>query len=1058
MPKKQVLSTELVNNRGAFSERAANRAIKIIDEMDPEELRYRIETEPEKLVKEINQDAPIYELGLSSRYVRQLREDAFPGIPEPDAKTKRQRQKDQESLSEKVHNIFTLHMAIFDAYHDPAAQHPRFASQMPIFSDTSPEGLQRAAEYIDAFDHGTVEEKAEQLIRNLQDSGKIDLAKLDPNRAETYLEHTRDVLRVMQVGTEAQNAIGFLQANAPEKLRDPRLQEFMQKVNAMQELGSCFGTNLDMMCSSLYPELGMIKDPAFQAWDPERSVTIHPEDDPDEPEEREGTVYDKYISASGLEYRDASAASYLKKLNFTKQLNTPLADPTKSWEEKLREVMQMDDRLHVRQYLAAEPVPVPPEKTPGLLPQLGVIPMRSHETEMLLDRYLYHAEVSGFNPSSFHPGLAGDMERLYVKNEKGLFTPAVKPGQTRLTESQIKDLLTSDGKYAFFPAGEKAPQLFVGGKPKKPEKTPKFGPEGSARMKNAPEEQLAREKNVHALELRAFSLNRVESMLSAVFGSDLHNEGNEVGRTYQQTMVHRFRQQPGAEYPDPGKRLTQADVSALTMLSIANTDVNGDKSPVNDPAATAYGGFSMIVNDLSIQRENTNTGIYMEWAVSGRQALAPKLGAFCRDGDPAGLAETIVKGISVLNLTSKNRYDLEGTSLAELIPAVRTTELLENHPELLEAAQSYARQSGMLEQFETARKECAANAKLFGFIRDGMECERRRMEPGMNSRETEAQTRLYSFLKEDYRKHTEIQSGMLGAEVAEVAMAQAEAMQNAKPADILRVQTTFGGKREMLLSEKPMSRAIQLAFQHEGGLEALNSIVAGSGETPDAEQIQGMLEDYGLIPKDDEKPTQDFDYDAAINGFNEKYAYMFDPAETEAAQKRYQSFMDEFALDYNDLRELAANRNISVDEYVSRAMEENRRAEQSAQPEAATLDEVKARLSGENIGRLSGEELCTSFRDLNRISSENRKDGPTAIQCEKLMERLYRHMSDYEKQNPAFTKEKDRYLKKQDYLDAKETIRRGTDAAKQLGGQPEARQELRQEPEQPKKAAPGMMK
>ncbi len=1046
MPKKQKYKSEdLKKTKPYFTEIASGRSVNITEELDADELRFQVETDPQRLADRLNEDAPIYELALSDNDLQTMLQEAFPDHVRPDADTRRERQLLQERLSREIHSMYMKHNMVLKAYQDRTKQLERQITSAFLFTDFSPEGLAEARDYLRAFESDSTEAQAEALIGMLQKVARIDLTQLDPGKTETYENHLADVMQVAQVGAEAQKYFAFFRQKAPEKLEDPRLQEFLRKANAMYELSGVLKPGLDLLCSSLYPELGFWENPAVADLDTERPAMLHPEDAPgdyawDDQTEVESTVGEKYIDADGFTQKDGSAYSYLKQAVWVKNMASPLMDRNRTMQERLDAFDRMDDHFQIKQYRKNAPA-AQPARTPQLLPKIGVIPLENTETQRLLDDYLYRNGAEGI--PQFHPGLPGDVSRLYVKNDRGVFVPACMQGQSRLTESQVRDVLTTSGKYLCFPAGETAPQIFENGKLTKVEKPEalKLGDEAKNRMQKMPAELLEREKQVRKLERAAFSLNRVEQMEKAVFGPSLTDRGSEEGRNYQQVLVDLLAKRPGTEYPDVGGRLSEKDITALTMLSIARPDVNGGKYPTGTPEGNAYGGFSMLVNDFYIQRKNSNTNYFTEWAVSGRQAMATALDRFVKaDGDPAALASTVVKGIGVLNLACKNRLQLEGASLAELIPALRVTELLETRPELLAAARTYAESHGVAQQFESDWKECRASAGLFRTMRAGMEAERTLLETSITAvekdgwvtvekteppKEAVQQARLSSFLKEEYKDYVNRTSLKLGDQQDAIVSEMVEKTAQYQGEEQVKATSGYQAMMDMLLLEEPLSPATQLAYLHEGGLEALNRVVEGAGTPLETEKVLGTLEDYGLIPKAGEN-AEAFDYDRAISDFNVKYAGSFAPSKD--AEAKYKAFAEEYGLEYEDLRDLAANKGISMDEYIRRATAENRRETMTG------LEDVKERLRDDKIRELSPEMMCSTFKELNYISATNTDDLKTLGQCETLMNRLYMHMVAYEKLNPEFLQVKDKHLRRQDYLDARDTVRRGVVAVQKLTG------------------------
>lgn len=1081
--------------------------------------------DPAGALENITPDYLIPDFLANEEKIQDFLKTAAPGMGTPESTDKADFLKQHKEICEKVTDCAVYRAAVETLIVNRGYNVERAVQTMYIIGDLSPETLAIQERLYKAFNKnapGTKEERKEALICFLERLGKINISGLDYMNPKAMLQNINDAMTVANIGSEL---VG-LKAYATEEfgedfLSDPRLKEFCGKFAPMEGLSTGINTSIEMMCSNLYPKIGLDILKHIDR-DPEKTYHVKLLDGGEEA----NVPFDQYTQNLELLSNpdDVSARAFGSKLAFAVTDKSMLIkDFSKPFTQTLLEFYASPD-ADKYSTLKYSNIPQSIEKAPaGAAAPTDFRVNEAHITaetasEKAADNFLYNGSASG--RAVFSPYCPSDAARLYVRSEDGTyvraFPEADRVGWKGLTEEQRSDIFGSEEKYIYFPAGSTVPMIFKTNKDRfelsevpadTAEKKYVLDEEGTRRrncMLNSDEIRLLNEeKRRHEIDVDLYDMNRVREMQKSIYGGNFEDIGSEEYRTFTQNVVKAFADSPKKEqmtYPEPCSDLTKDELAALTLLSFGNPDVNGYKHRGVIPESSAGSEFQMAVNDMYIQRANLATSSYMRSAFDARIALAPALKKYAESGDPGSLAETIAKGMRTLSIFCSNTGNLDVKFMTELIPAKMVSDLLDRKPELLDAAMEYAVLHG-IDTFADDLKRCRLSATVYDNAQDYLNAERRLLaynageltdDKGMTvsvrdeeRRELELKRRKYNFLNQSAKSHfyattetiLKIYEKELPKRIMEVAKIGGD-------------QNAVADEERFIALSQPTSSVFQSLFTTKNGMKAFEAILETVADPDDFYEVNRALKQYGLIPGADkldpygynmsitksmqafymtDVPEPGFDFEKAADKCLEtlgKYAEknVGEPTEksgelteknskltekfSELTEKfnerldelteKYSGLLTELGLNMNDIRSLAFANGVTIEQYLSAAAGENMNAEANAptkeEPEnkEPTLGDFEKLLKDDSIRTLSPEKMCTTLKQLNSFASKHSGDIYAAYQSGELLAKLCLHIHEYENGHKDFVTGKARYVRSQDFLDARQHILNGREAAAKM--------------------------
>ena len=241
------------------------------EQADPMKLfRAKFLASPKAVIDQMKDRYIVEECGLEDEAIQDYVEQALPGYQRPDPETRQRLLEQKEELSKKLYEQLLYYSVMVKMENDL----PREVQALCPLGDYSEKAMKDTLDYYHAFRKGsevTPAGKMETFARQLYRVGKIDLSKLDPTDPQALIDNLSDVLTVVRVGWEMQRYIPQIKEFGPAFMEDPRVRLFLQKAAAMYELAPVLGNTLQMMTSSVYPEIG---PEAFRYYQPGRKITI----------------------------------------------------------------------------------------------------------------------------------------------------------------------------------------------------------------------------------------------------------------------------------------------------------------------------------------------------------------------------------------------------------------------------------------------------------------------------------------------------------------------------------------------------------------------------------------------------------------------------------------------------------------------------------------------------------------------------------------------------------------------------------------------------------------
>lgn len=1053
--------------------------------------------DPAAVLHQLNRTYTVDRRAMPDSALDDFIDRAMPGLPRPDAQKKHERQVEQREL---VHGVYVRNLRQHALLISAPQKVQREMQALLFCGDNSPESIAAIRKFQTAFADGstaTVQEKRDALAPILQNIGRIDLSGLDPTDPEAILDHLDDAVTVRAVGMEMGAIIETVKSLGDDFVADPSIRSFLGKAETMHAMSEVLGSSIAMMSSSIYPDIGL---DAYKYYKPDAEITIM-DNEYVPPKPMPVTVGEAFGLGS---YRvpinnqniDASARSFVSKLNFAVQAKSPFLDSQRSFGEKLNRSRDTD-RFGLRKaFVSKEPEIVTGTAAPtDYRVATGHFTFTDPKTGKFVHDRLYRAASLYFIPP-FHPALRADLQRMYVKGEGGVYVPAfpdaAKPNFPGLTEAQLRDIYTSKDKYVYFPAGEKEPVVFQDGVTKPLthrlpgqnrtdtpvyETTPVrfvYGSEADRRwsglLTDTETRKMQNEKRAHIMDADFFDLRRVEEMQITVYGAAATERVPDTDRSFSQQIVETmWKNDPKGQftYPPANGALKDSEIAALTLLSVANPEVNGDKRKNTTKEVSAFTGFNMIVNDMHVLRQSTPISSFVNWAQAGRTALAPKLTEYYKEKDPAQLAETVARGMEVMAVGTTNRSGLTTTTISEMVPAKMVCEMLDAHPEILEAARKFAAENHIASfersygRVRTAQKMYQqaigfrqAERRLFAYENGELtDAQGRTLQPTEEERRTleveAAKLKLfdkdalnYAAYRRDVMTPKEIEEDFDRQREATRSMMEQGAKLGGEEGKKLidaakEKQDDITGTQDYVTTWMDISPLQELALNHAGGMEVLNTVMRTMDDPTNRERLMALLEINGLIPPSG-KPDPKFDYDAAIQKFQTEKAAHFREDVNEGDfnatfEKKYGKLAKEMGLELDDILALAEANGITPEEYAERMEKEMRSASQKYyRPGDTKLSTLEADLTKEKLPTLSAKEMADHLKALNTLSDLNANDTYIAYQSGELLSRLYTELHNKTKNDEAFRKELDKHLSCTDYVNAQETILRSKQAAEML--------------------------
>ena len=534
----------------------------------------------------------------------------------------------------------------------------------------------------------------------------------------------------------------------------------------------------------------------------------------------------------------------------------------------------------------------------------------------------------------FDPMNREDVLRLFRRNDKGEYEPAfpdaADPKKFKgLTEQQTVEVFTPEKGFLYYGAGSNSPIVFTENgtntwqnsrwnptwnpKTKKPGSrnvAPAFANNQNPRL-GMSKEALEQEGKRKELDVTLKELKRAETVNRFLFGSKLDHVGPDTYKTYDEIWVSNIIAKGGKEYPVPaGKALPEDDVVALTILNLADPDVTGQvydglRNPLKDKRFITINHLDMNL-DTYLNRNNTNKAeVFIDPIVYARERTSLILTKYYEADENASgrydrMGAALAKGLPVLmgTLTFANE-SFTPAMITRFSQLQKVQNLIEKHPQLLEAAKRKAEELGTLDAFERSLRQCRTLSKMCDFTKRSAENELRlaRHQAGelyddkgekieLSAEEVkmlQIESAKRDLLPEMLIEYSDQQTIGIYAEFAGKIAEQTTEFRKNGTCEFTQYiipeekrgpieNPTFERLFQMVPTieiegqKKEVAPVLTLILEHENGMAVFDDILRNAQNPRDKKEITKALLDNKLIPAgNDSDPS--FDYDSAIRSY-----------------------------------------------------------------------------------------------------------------------------------------------------------------------------------------------
>lgn len=722
---------------GDFIDSLPKKITAQLKKYTPEDLRNRMESDPDNLMHELMQEATIPKQDLDDEYIKNMINDMLPGYKIPEKEVMEKRELQREQLGQKLYQTILKKHILLRIYGQDGNAHDR---QEQLFfdytgkSDNPEESNKLTEEFLNHKTHKVkipsskdpkiqeefqkksaeyIAEDRDIFLRQMKAFNNFNLSNIDPLDPQSILDNAEEALFIASFGFELDTIMKDIYKKSPEVLDRYEMIKFTQRAPEMYEYGQTLKQTMEMMINPLYNYLGLFDDPDSMHIDFDRNVG-----DKDKPQ----TLYDKYCGSNYL----TKNSPYTLKYNGTLS-NIGYLSKANSLSPYLDRSLTIGDRAEkaheAKQYkYGKQEIPKDPERKVGnaepdsFNEHLDLPKISDPETESILKILCEGEGTAGINDFDYKNR---DLySRVYAKDENNYFVPAFpdaeKKGWKGPTEEELYKLAHSDKNIGYFQAGSDEFYIVQGKETYRAKVLPDpilFGKEAKRRiLKDFSADETKRyesEAIINQLKRDLNGFERVKEYCVSIFGSKMENKGNNNFRSFEQRYNKYFSEQPGTVYPttDSDRQLLEDDIAVLTMLNMTTPKISGNEMPGATAEVSIIRTFNMSISDFFTNRSDPEK-VYWKPAIRARQDMAKKLEAYYSDGDMTDIAATIADGFHFMTESCQNRGELSGSALSASIPLLMTMEMLKrgSNQQLLEKTKDIIKARGQ-EAFDTFEKD-----------------------------------------------------------------------------------------------------------------------------------------------------------------------------------------------------------------------------------------------------------------------------------------------------------------------------------------------------------------